>query len=702
MHLTSETASTYNLPFVKGLTPYAHQVIQLQLIGKAFKEKKNVIIWNEAMTGAGKTLANYSYLIENKTVRALGVYPVNELVKDQLHSLEEHLPKQIYEEFMVWTSGELDQRKLQGETRLQQLKRESNRFTRVILTNPDYLMLIAQERLFASPQLLGDKRDLFHQIALGYPIQIFDEFHLYDVSQINLIAQWIAMLTSFYQERSFVFIFSSATPNHYFEQLVERAGVEIWKVNEELSNFYSEHHQRQVEERIYLEELELELVVSDLDRWNTSEVFCQFWNDFSDNYLIKYPEAKGLIIVDSIYEAQEIARFLREKKYEVGEVHGLSNRSNSREELRKGITVATSTVEVGVDFKGDIHKDYLIFEARNPGSFMQRLGRIGRGNRTHTWPPLYATAFVPEYVKNYIQNRSKAQILRSELKNLVMEAYRSTENFSSFIEITGGMMMLHAERELTSQFIDKPDRLDFKDRYRNILGQMYAISYEEQKHWYETWRRERTLEPLLSFRGSNNMEEQLNLKVGETFYPDIWFWDPWAQEIKRYDFRYIFRNYEFELTIQRDLLKFLERTHPEKLEETIKQMERFPSLGYAIVRKRRERTSRANLYWKIGYAGYRLLKEQRVSRVAGLMLMSDDNLLQQQLKPLNLSLHKSNTSWIVYIDDRDPFSLKAKYRLPPLFRLYRGQLGVKNVSIAFNVDAYKLWSVIRPFRSDIL
>lgn len=705
--LQAEGAYTYDKSFIRELKPYAHQYVQLELVRKAFAERKNVVIWNEAMTGAGKTLANYSYLAEQKEVRALGVYPVNELVKDQFLSLEENLPKEMYEEFVIWTSEELNVTREPGETRLQQLKRLSGRFSKVILTNPDYLMLIAQERLFAPSFLRGDKHELFHQIAVNYRLQIFDEFHLYDIHEINLIAQWIALLTSFYKEMSYVFLFSSATPNQHFEQLIRNADLEIWRVKDVMMEWEESHQEQRMEKRVFLEPLQLQLQSAPLDQWETSERFKDYWNTFEAKYVVRYPQARGLIIFDSIYEAQEVARFLRGKGYDVGEVHGLSEREKgkSREALAKQITVATATVEVGVDFKGKIQKDYLLFEARNPGSFMQRLGRIGRGSCQQPNPPLIAVAFVPEYVQEYVKNRADEHLSRNQLKSLVMDGYERRENFTTFINKTGSMMLIHSQHFYASQFLEKEDKNLYQETLRQLVEDMYEAAYEEQQKWYWKWRNQHLLEPLLSFRGQNTLESTAfpGLDAEETFYPDLWFWDEEAMDfpLKRYDYTYLFRNYHFYFVSKEELLERLEHYAPNQLQEYEERMKQFPALGYAILTKRRERSERTSFYWEVSFRAGSYINRD-VTRLKRLYLASDDPGLNAQLQRLNRQLREEKKSWIVYLASEEPYHLRHKRKLPPMFRLYQARLRGRKLSIAFNIDAFKLWSIFHRVQSDII
>jgi len=252
---------------------------------------------------------------------------------------------------------------------------------------------------------------------------------------VNVLAQWIASWRPL-PEKGMVFLLSSATPRPEVFRLIEGTGLPIWNVQEETRCWLEEEKPSVYEERIFLEPVHLHVVSAYLPAWNTGERILERWDEIED-YLSEWPKAKGLIILDSIHEAQQLAAALREKGYDVGEVHGLSDRSRSREALAKPITVATATVEVGVDFQGEIWKDFLVFEARNAGSFMQRLGRIGRGSRSNPEPPLHVWAYVPGHVAGQIQDRGNAEMTRSELEEIVTRAYRYYQDFFPYIEKVG-------------------------------------------------------------------------------------------------------------------------------------------------------------------------------------------------------------------------------------------------------------------------
>ncbi|WP_124726788.1 type I-D CRISPR-associated helicase Cas3' [Staphylospora marina] len=698
IRVLAETAKTYDLPFIGNIRPYAHQAVQLRLAERALEGNRKTIIWNRARTGAGKTLANYGYLTKNPRARALGVYPVNELVKDQFQSLKHGLPLGIWDEISLWTAEEMRKARMSGESKLEQIKRMSTRFHRAVMTNPDHLMLIAQERLYAFKQ--GERVEAFYRLG-EYALQVFDEFHLYNIAQVNFLAQWIALMTASFPNKGFAFMLSSATPRPDVFRLIEGAQIEIWNVQEEVERWLSEENPPVYEERVFLEPLDLHVVSSYLQAWNTGERILKNWSEI-EGYLSEWPNAKGLIILDSIHEAQVLANSLREKGYDVGEVHGLSDRSRSREALTKQITVATATVEVGVDFQGEIRKDFLVFEARDPGSFMQRLGRIGRGSRQNPDPPIHVWAYVPGYVAEQIREKTQSEISRSELEEIVTRAYQYFQDFSRYIEKVGGMNLVHSVHLQRKHHMNR-EQNPVLEEIKSIADRMYGVGFEELERQYRQWKREKLLEPVLSFRGQNTLEYQIfgwEAEESETFYPDIWFWDETAPDtpLKRYEYSFVLRRRRVRFVDREELVRRVKEhvAEPDR-EELLQALKRDNVLGYAVATGIRENP--AKLVWRLPVKASRCTEQ--LVRLDRLRLESDNAELNDQLNMLFQSM--ARTSWIVYIVKRSVGELNDQLRLPPLFRLYPAKtLQGADWSIAFNSEAFQLWSAWEKVKSEVL
>jgi len=120
-------------------------------------------------------------------------------------------------------------------------------------------------------------------------------------------------------------------------------------------------------------------------------------------------------------------------------------------------------------------------------------------------------------------------------------------------------------------------------------------------------------------------------------------------------------------------------------------------LGYAVAVGVRDKP--AKLVWRLPAKAGRCAEE--LVRLDRLRLESDDSGLNEQLNLLFQSMRR--TSWIVYIIKRSVGELTDLLRLPPMFRLYPAKsLQGADWSIAFNSEAFQLWSVWETVRSEVL
>jgi CRISPR-associated helicase Cas3 len=694
IQLSAEQLLTYKVPFIGNKNPYAHQAVQRVLIQKAMDEKKQVIIWNQAMTGAGKTLANYSYLVGDKKQKAIGIYPVNELVKDQFSSIDENLPLGKWDEIAVWTSEVLTHKRQSGESKVEQLKRLMSKYHRIVLSNPDHLMLIAQERFYNFKK--GERTLLFYQL-LEYNLQIFDEFHLYNIAQMNFLAQWMALMIASAPNKPFVFVLSSATPKQSFFDLARGIGLEIWNVQEEVTKWLASEQPVVDQERTFLQAVQLEVKPSLLHQWETADKILADWAEV-ETYLEKYPKAKGLIILDSIHEAQTLAYRLRSKGYDVGEVHGLSDRLKSRDALSKQLTVATSTIEVGVDFQGDIHKDFLLFEARDAGSFIQRLGRIGRGHHPEAIAPIQVWAYVPYHVADTIQQHASTQMLRSELQQHVVSSYQYYQEFLPYVYKVGGMNLVHHRKLLAGHQIER-ENAEVLVIIEQILENMYQEGWGSHNERYRKWQQQKVLEPVIHFRGQNSMEAYhyrhwdgtLAKEELETFYPDLWFWDETAPQspLKRYDVQFVLRRRHVYFITKEEMIEKVSRYYQGvEREDYIKALKQDYVLGYAVATGVRDKP--AKLYWRLPIQASRL-KEQIV-RIRDVKLESSEPELKEQLIPL--FNFRERKSFIAMMIPHSAHQVRLDLHLPPMFRLFQAKLrSGADWSIAFNSEAFQLWSI---------
>ncbi len=83
IHLSPLYYSTVDEPFLFGLTPLEHQRNTLRAVEQAMSGRRTLAHINASVTGSGKTLANYAYSLLHDPTPTIGIYPTNELIKDQ-------------------------------------------------------------------------------------------------------------------------------------------------------------------------------------------------------------------------------------------------------------------------------------------------------------------------------------------------------------------------------------------------------------------------------------------------------------------------------------------------------------------------------------------------------------------------------------------------------------------------------------------
>ena len=333
------------------------------------------VVFNTAMTGDGKSLAAYlPALTDNKSI--LAMYPTNELIKDQERQVQEYCYRfaqhidcdRMFSESLSKLRTELTD--LRGQKAAIEHLAVKNP---ILLTNPDIFNLIANFH-YLNPEYENPDQLVQHVIDY-YDLFVFDEFHIYDVSQVisvlTTMLYFIEQGRGKFEKKKFIFL--SATPNPLLLNCLETANLRY----EIIEGSY--HH-----DTLDLANWSRICAPFDLHFHETGrrpEVWVE--NNYHQiaDWFAENPNSRGAIIVNSVAAAKHTYAFLRERKevgdfpLSVGENTGLSSQEERRFALHESdLLVGTSTVDVGVDFK----INFLVFEAMDSGSWIQRLGRLGR------------------------------------------------------------------------------------------------------------------------------------------------------------------------------------------------------------------------------------------------------------------------------------------------------------------------------------
>ena len=419
-----------------GWHPYVHQAV-------LFDE------WNRhnafllaTKTGSGKTRAAALPVIANGE-SAFFIYPTNALIEDQQRSilnLAEGLGWKPY----VYRAGDefdkvafnradvllvrVDADNLEHMRRLSRFRTKGQTLLdilnlgvpTIVLTNPDTLFLILALRY-------GEGMALFQSLS-QYHTLIVDEFHLYGGVELAhlLFMLHYCRANGFFGGRT---VLLSATPNENVDELLE-AVIAPYRVSVDSPTPYSV-----VDEYMVAHPVEL--------------IPCSPGNDPVETALYQFeqlrPELERLfiersdddyvplvIIFNSVMAAMYAADMLHEKygvpPERIGEYRGLMDR-RLRSLSGKLVVVGTSAIEVGVDFKCR----YLVFEAGDVASFMQRFGRVGR----HEAGTAYLLA--PPNVLRDVPNIT-SPLTRGELEGKVRLWYAQNDARPWFVGTPSGVL----------------------------------------------------------------------------------------------------------------------------------------------------------------------------------------------------------------------------------------------------------------------
>ena len=336
-------------------------------------------------TGTGKTMGAVLPVLLNRQ-RAICVYPTNELIRDQVKNIASIAEREglkaciltletTVEEYSkadvilthidaftleAWCKQKHWREKWRALKELLEADKP-----KIIFTNPDILFLIFALRYHAEP---------FAALS-GYNVLIVDEFHLYTGVELAhaLFMLHLGYSLGFFEK----IVLLSATPSPEVYEYLQVLLNDPFRVDSTTgktggSDFLGE-------ERVAVHEVELIPFLAGQDIVETAVVIVKKLSEeiikvWKQNTGVGYIPA--VIVLNSVVDAIRLEDRLAEegfKRKEMAIIRGLSARE-VRNTSGKKIAIGTSAIEVGIDFQCD----YLIFEASEAASFMQRFGRVGR------------------------------------------------------------------------------------------------------------------------------------------------------------------------------------------------------------------------------------------------------------------------------------------------------------------------------------
>jgi CRISPR-associated endonuclease/helicase Cas3 len=466
------------------------------------------IIINQAMTGDGKTFAGQFTLFNDKTP-TFAMYPTNELARDQQRSLQETLthwmpPPWLPKGLLYRTINAAEMDAIQADapelSRMETI--EGLLDSDAILTNPDIFHWAMQ---FGYKQY-GTAHDLIlGELAHRYRLFVFDEFHLFGTPQIaSVLIAMLLMLEISKVKQPPRFLFLSATPSSSnaqgspFTVLAQNAGLSI----EYVSGEYQHGVALLPGWRRILRQAALTLYSGRLDAWvdeHFEDVILRFFRE-------QRPAAKGVIIANGVATAHRIYRKLQANCEATGIHLGINTGATPLAD--RGTTemydliVATSTVDVGVDFRINL----LIFESNDAASHKQRLGRLGRHDTDSDGTPFEqfeAHAVLPDWVVEAVKAKypPDASANRQEYHQIISESFSSLQEFRFYNQKWAGVQAQHILSQLRKPEIRTQYR-DMEPRLRTTYKLLFPAGYPQYKRLVDDDQQE-TLNAARSFRGSS-------------------------------------------------------------------------------------------------------------------------------------------------------------------------------------------------------
>lgn len=653
------------------------------------------VVFNTAMTGDGKSLAAYLPVLVNNQRHAIGMYPTNELLRDQERQFEGYLTRfglnaQNIPHHSFW-GAELDRRqeklglRSRGET-LKVLFGNDN----VLITNPDIFNLI-MNYTYAKGGSIYNNQELPYSLSINFDYLIFDEFHVFSMPQI--VSALTAMLyIARIRNLENKFMFSSATMTDELNEMVRRSGLRY----REIKGDYRSDPDSRYRQVLYPTELNIYKLDkgTDAEAWireHLSEIVA-FWKACDRN-------AKGVVIVNSVASARRIAAFLenelRPYDISVGENTGLTDDERRKVSLQKNIVVGTSTIDVGVDF----NINFLVFESTNAGTFLQRLGRLGRVRLGEAAYPRYeahallsskAPWLYDRFVEGLAQRGFKmgdAVDRPTTLRDVVNACYPDENSFISFARRWGVLQGAHVVNVLENYRENQGAYASLATQLKKDYGRLCGADIEKAQKRY--WAVERHEE-----RGLKILDEVLAFRGSSPFQVACWDATVTPNAFLSYDLFTLIQTAECSVASRDAYAQAIERRYSIEGQRT----EALDTLKYTLGKDgenplilRIEHFNEEREWLKLKSGEDFSLNTDRVVVLKGFSIETPRNLTVQDI---NAVLRRQSV--VCYITREDPLRLRLMLHLPPMFPLFTviDMHRNREYAVAFGKQALLLDSVI--------
>lgn len=650
---------------------------------RALQDPDIDVVFNTAMTGDGKSLAAYLGVLQGNT-EAIALYPTNELARDQENQIRKYV-----EDFKPRNEpriARLNSAELELYAENEGIKKSAAIATHgsqreILITNPDIFHYL-HRGAYLMPKDSPDK--LWGRIDKDFNLFIFDEFHVFSAPQIASVLNTMLLIHLTNCRKKFLFL--SATPDQQLLERLDKAKLRYKLIDPKTSGKYqfpdTEVRSQQLEQdkwRLVTREIALHFVPLESVS-KASETWLKDNLNLILQHFLEHRGTKGAIILNSIASVKRLTPLFAEAFAKhgltVGENTGLSSKTVKERSLSSDLVLGTSTIDVGVDFK----INFLIFESADSGSFIQRLGRLGRHHgyvnadgQEIKFDQFVAYTLAPNYLIERLFEKADSPFTtngiydRAFLSENIYTTYRKINDFRNYYSRWGALQSFDLYRKLghktiaqqyegsRKQFQDDCERV-FNVSLRKVAGKNNALKAEWQEKFANPDGSKRTGNPIAedasSFRGSSPLQcglyDMTEPNEGERF--------------KTYDLSGILSNLDVEPMTEAAFMRLLKETS-ERTGQPIPKSRFEYCMGFMKLLSYREERSN----WRFTYNGS--LKEiadsWKVQVLSGIGIWQPDN---RWIDKVNERLKKQ--AIVAYVLNRPVSEIKARLLLPMHFQIY--------------------------------
>lgn len=356
--------------FPNGMECFLHEVQkQMKLEFEKFPEFTIIT----APTGTGKSYAFPFPVINSKKnlkpfdegkIRGLIVLPTNALIDELTENFSRTYP---FLKIKKITGRTLDEFAVKGFNRWIKVIELCKGDIDLVITNPDIINYAMHGGYHQNTWQNTGRKEL-HNFLECFGYIIFDEYHLYDESQIANLLTLVYLREIFLNENNRIkYFFVSATPEKELKEILINKGYDVVEIIEEIVE--DSHNSRAIHGAIEVEfrsvpDISL-LVLEYMDEINKALVFGK----------------RILIVLDKLNEVQLLAEKLVSyfPNQQIYQSTGYVSKEDSQQDniKRANIIIATNKAEVGVNY----NVEYCIMQpGRYYQNLIQRLGRVARGD----------------------------------------------------------------------------------------------------------------------------------------------------------------------------------------------------------------------------------------------------------------------------------------------------------------------------------